>query len=102
MPHEMSRRAKIREVKMAYFQEESKSFFRIFSIGVLPGIGECPKNRFITTTDGETELNYLCEWYRLFFTHLAGPMEFMVMELQAGRALANVMKYLERNPSSGE
>jgi hypothetical protein len=29
-------------------------------------------------------------------------MEFMVMELQAGRALANVMKYLERNPSSGE
>jgi uncharacterized protein len=63
--------------------------------------GGCPKNRFIATPDGEPGLNYLCEGYRLFFTHIAGPMEFMVRELRAGRAPANVMKVMERKSGQG-
>lgn len=52
--------------------------------------GECPKNRFAFTADGEPGLNYLCSGYKRFFKHVAPYMEFMKNELQAGRPPANV------------
>ena len=53
--------------------------------------GECPKNRFCKTADGERGLNYLCEGYRQFFSHTAPYMDFMRDEYLNGRAPANVM-----------
>jgi uncharacterized protein len=59
--------------------------------------GECIKNRFAVTPDGEPGLNYLCEGYRMFFSHIDRPMKFMVQELNAGRAPANIMKVVRKN-----
>ena len=58
--------------------------------------GGCPKNRIITTPDGEPGLNYLCEGYKAFFHHIDGPMRFMANELRHRRAPANVMSYIRQ------
>ncbi len=47
--------------------------------------GECPKNRFATTIDGEAGLNFLCAGYFAFFTHVDGLMRVMADLLRAGR-----------------
>ncbi len=53
--------------------------------------GECPKNRFSETAQGEPGLNYLCQGYYSFFEHVAPYMDFMKRELTAHRPPSNVM-----------
>lgn len=47
--------------------------------------GECPKNRFIRTPDHEEGLNYLCESYKAFFSHIDKPMKVMASYLKKER-----------------
>ena len=56
--------------------------------------GECPKNRFLSTPDGEDGLNYLCAGYRKFFNHIDPYMKMMADELRQRRPAANVMRRL--------
>jgi uncharacterized protein len=53
--------------------------------------GGCPKDRFITTPDGEPGLNYLCDGYMAFFHHVDRPMRFMAERLRRGGAPAEIM-----------
>ena len=59
--------------------------------------GGCPKDRFVTTPEGDHHLNYLCEDYRQFFAHVAPYMEYMKHELLHQRPPANVMKQFSNN-----
>ena len=54
--------------------------------------GECPKNRFLLDSYGGRGLNYLCEGYRQFFTHVQADMQFMANEWAAGRPPSNIMR----------
>ena len=60
--------------------------------------GECPKNRFLRTPEGEPGLNYLCKGYRKFFQHVAPYMDFMKQELLNKRPPANVMQMVDKLP----
>ncbi len=56
--------------------------------------GECPKNRFTLTPDGDPGLNYLCAGYKSFFTHIDGLMQIMADLLRRGRYADEVMAIL--------
>ena len=60
--------------------------------------GECPKNRFARTADGEKGLNFLCSGYRRFFEHVAPYMEWMKRELMANRPPAGIVDLLRNDP----
>jgi len=64
--------------------------------------GECPKNRFIETPDGEAGLNYLCAGYRKFFNHIGPTMKLMAEELRHQRPAANVMHRLNAARRDGK
>jgi uncharacterized protein len=55
--------------------------------------GECPRNRFIKTPDGEEGLNYLCAGYKLFFHHVDRPMRLMAGLLRQNRAPSEIVRW---------
>lgn len=58
--------------------------------------GGCPKDRVLTTPDGEAGLNFLCEGFKAFFTHIDRPMKTMAELIRRGRAPAEIMFLLAR------
>jgi uncharacterized protein len=64
--------------------------------------GGCPKDRFISTPDGEDGLNYLCPGYKLFFGHVDEPMRIMCDLLRQGRAPSQISGwYASRDAARG-
>lgn len=62
--------------------------------------GECPKNRFMHTADGEPGLNYLCRGYHQFFEHVAPYMDWMKQELLNQRPPAGIVDLLRKHPDA--
>ncbi|CAE6851443.1 Anaerobic sulfatase-maturating enzyme [Paraburkholderia nemoris] len=54
--------------------------------------GECPKNRFIATPDGEAGLNYLCAGYKKYFRHITQYMNAMAKLLSHGQPAELIMQ----------
>jgi serine-type anaerobic sulfatase-maturating enzyme len=50
------------------------------------------RNRFIATPVGEAGLNYLCEGYKAFFTHVDGPMQRVAHLLNQCRYVDEIMR----------
>jgi len=46
--------------------------------------GECPKNRFVRTPEGEAGLNYLCPGLKQFFGHIQRDMQEIIKREKGG------------------
>lgn len=58
--------------------------------------GECPRNRFASSVDGQWGHNYLCAGYYRYFEHVAPYMDFMKYQLQHQQAPALVMDWIRQ------
>ena len=58
--------------------------------------GECPKNRFLTTPEGEPGLNYLCEGWKNFFRHIDHPLKILAWLMQRGYQAPELMRVLAK------
>ena len=58
--------------------------------------GECPKNRFLNTPEGEPGLNYLCAGYRSFFNHADRSLKILAGLIRRGLPATEVMRLLNQ------
>lgn len=63
--------------------------------------GECPKNRILTTPEGEPGLNWLCAGLKAFFAHVDRPMRIMAELLRQGRSADGIMDILAHEEGRG-
>jgi uncharacterized protein len=61
--------------------------------------GECPRNRFLSTPEGEPGLNYLCAGYQGFFRHIDAPMRQMAELVGQGRAASEIRNLRDLIPT---
>ncbi len=63
--------------------------------------GGCPKDRFLTTPDGEPGLHYLCEGYQRFFGHVDEPMRVMAGLLRQGQDATGLRGWYAARDAAG-
>lgn len=85
------RQTKFGQDKFTTLPQQCKSCDYLFACN-----GECPKNRFTKTKEGDQGLNYLCAGYYQFFDHVAPYMDFMKDELKNQRPPSNIMEAIKR------
>jgi uncharacterized protein len=64
--------------------------------------GGCPKDRFVTTADGEPGLNYLCAGYRRFYEHVAPYASRIAALNRTGAGPAAIMAELKLKEADAE
>jgi uncharacterized protein len=64
--------------------------------------GECPKNRFRTTPDGEPGLNHLCAGWKGFFHRIDEPLQMMATLMRMGQPAPEIMAIMARKESEWE
>jgi len=58
--------------------------------------GECPKNRFLITQDGEPGLNHLCAGWKAFFHRIDEPLQMMAALMRMGQPASEIMAVMAR------
>lgn len=54
--------------------------------------GECPKNRFMQSPDGEPGMNYLCPSYEKYFRHITPAMNALAQIVANGFPASSIMQ----------
>ena len=62
--------------------------------------GDCPKHRFVETSEGGPGLSYLCEAYKEIFKHMAPYLGVMAQLIKAGRPVPEIMQIVDRQGKS--